>query len=143
MSYQDKVRKKSRNSKATLQVGGFVEWCRDCLYSDRPAITPRTVLISLMAILLGGTLACQVIWQHVRYTRASVTVNQLEQRNHKLKMKIQQKELVVSRLERLDRIQRIAINQLGLKPLDETPVIEMSQTHWVQSSQEGDEPVVP
>jgi hypothetical protein len=35
------------------------------------------------------------------------------------------------------------VNQLGMKPLDDVPVVDMSQTHWVRSSREGDEPMVP
>jgi cell division protein FtsL len=143
MSYKDKVRNHSRNSRSSVNWGRLTSWFRDRLLSDRPSITSRTVFICLLGIVLTGGLACQVIWQQVRHMRASAEISRLQRQNHDLTMKIQQKKLVVSRLERLDRIQRIAVQQLGMEPLDRAPVIEMSQTHWVQSSREGDEPMVP
>ncbi|MFB6226718.1 MAG: hypothetical protein ABEH89_00140 [bacterium] len=96
-----------------------------------------------MAIFLGGALACQVIWQHVRYSRNKQELRQLANQNRELQLKIDRKKLVVSRLERLERIQRIAVNELGMKPLDDAPVLEMSQSQWVQSPREGGEPMVP
>lgn len=143
MSYQDKVRNRTRTSRSSYNFGGFVEWFQNKLTDNRPSISFRAVILTCLTLMMGGALACQVIWQHVRHTRTKVQINSLEQRHHELTMKIQKKELKVSRLERLDRIQRIAVNQLGMEPLNETPVMEMSQTQWVQSSREGDEPMIP
>ena len=143
MGYKGDVTKYTRSNRSSVRWKGILDWFRDRLLSAGPAISPRTVLLFLLGILLGGALACQVIWQHVRYTRTQAEINQLERRNHELDMKIHRQELAVSRLERLDRIQRIAVNQLGMKPLDDVPVVEMSQTHWVQSSRKGDDPMVP
>ncbi len=143
MSYKGDVTKYTRSNRSSVRWEGILHWFREGLLSAGTSVSPRTVLLFLLGILLGGALACQVIWQNVRYTRTRVEINQLERRNHELDMKIHREELAVSRLERLDRIQRIAVNQLGMEPLDDVPVVEMSQTHWVQSSREGDEPMAP
>lgn len=143
MSYKDKVTQYKRNGRSSYDWGRVVTWFRNRLLNAGSVVSPRTVFLSLLGILLGGALACQVIWQHVRYTRTRVQINNLERQSHELDMKIHRTELAVSRLERLDRVQRIAVNQLGMEPLDETPVMEMSQAQWVQSSREGDEPMVP
>lgn len=143
MKYQDKVRNTNRSRDASRRFGGFFAWLKNTLRSSRPAFSPRTLLLVLLVVLLGGALACQVVWQHVRYTRTVVQINKLERQNQRLESKIHKKQLVVTRLQRLDRIQRIAVNQLGMKPLDDVPVVEMSQTQWVQSPRRGGEPMVP
>lgn len=143
MSYQDKVRNKSRTSFDSAPSGSLVDWITEGLRGSGPAVSPRTVLLILLSILLSGALACQVIWQHVRYNRSRVQLKTLEQNHHKLSMKVQRLESNISRLERLERIQRIAVHQLGLKPIKKIPVLEMSQVHWVQSSRKGDKPMIP
>lgn len=143
MNYQDKVRNTKRTRGVSNRFGNLISWLKSSLRSSRPSFSPRSLLLVLLTIILGGALACQVIWQHVRYTRNKVELNKLERQNQVLESKIHKRELVVTRLERLDRIQRIAVNQLGMKPLDRVPVMEMSQTQWVQSPRRGGEPMVP
>ncbi|MFB6346252.1 MAG: hypothetical protein ABEK50_10840 [bacterium] len=143
MKYQDKVRKTQRTRSTSTRLGDMTSWVKRVLRSRGSNLSFRSLLLVLMAIFLGGALACQVIWQHVRYSRNKQELRQLANQNRELQLKIDRKKLVVSRLERLERIQRIAVNELGMKPLDDAPVLEMSQSQWVQSPREGGEPMVP
>lgn len=143
MRYQDKVSNTKRTRGVSYRFGSLFSWLKSSLRANRTSLSSRSLLLILLTIVMGGALACQVVWQHVRHTRTRVQLNELQRQNHELKAKIHKKELVVARLERLDRIQRIAVNQLGMKPLDRVPVLEMSQTQWVQSPRKGGEPMVP
>lgn len=106
-------------------------------------MNPRTFLVGLLVVLLGGTLCLQVLWQHTQAARLKVQIAELERENHSLRMKIHRKEIAVSRLERLDRIRRLASAELGMRPRERVAVLEMSPTHWAQSSRGRDRPVQP
>lgn len=137
MKYRHNSRYRSRFERMVSRVQGILHWLRTTLRTRKNNISPRTLLLSVLALVLGGALCCQVVWQHVQVARINYQITNLKQENHELRMSVHRNEVAVSRLERLDRIERIAVSQLGMKPADSIPVMKLKNSHWVQLPPEG------
>lgn len=145
MDARDYVQCQHRTRGRRVQFGALLSGLRSWLQRCRGRLDPGAFFVMGLAVILAGALALQVLWQHVRANRLHVQITRLKHRNHTLKMKIHRKEIAVSRLERLDRIQQLASAQLGMTPRERVAVLEMEQRHWAQNSRDGkgDEPVQP
>jgi len=137
MKYRHNSRYRSRFERFCSRVQGFLQWMRGHLRSKRKPTSPRTLLLTALALILGVALCCQVVWQHVQVTRVNYQITNLAKQKHNLRMSIHRNEVAVSRLERLDRIERIAVSQLGMEPTDQLPVMELRKSQWVQLPSEG------
>lgn len=137
MKYGPNSRYRSRIERIVSRVQGILHWLRTTLRTRKKSISPRSLLLSVLALVLGGALCCQIVWQHVQVARLNYQITQLSQQNHELRMNVHRNQVAVSRLERLDRIERIAVTQLGMKPADSIPVMELEKSQWVQLPSEG------
>ena len=140
MDYCNNGTSRSRSGISSFGFGSFFRWIRNHLRSQRSPISPRSLLLVVFGLVLAGALACQVIWQHSRATRLRIEIASLEERNHQLRMKIHRAELEVARLERLDRIQQIAVTELGMRERDKARILEMSRAQWASRPEGGTSP---
>lgn len=137
MNYRHNSRYRSRTERFLSRVQAFLQWMRGKLRTRRKPFSPRTLLLSVLALVLVAALSCQVVWQHVRVARVNYQITQLEKKNHELRMELHRDQVAVSRLQRLDRIERIAVSQLGMEPSESLPVMELRKSQWVQLPSEG------
>lgn len=137
MKYRSNSRYRSRFERFVSRVQSVLNSLRNCLRTRKQSFSPRTLLLSLLALFLVGALSCQIVWQHVKIARVNYQITKLKKENHKLRMDVHRNEVAVSRLERLDRIERIAVSQLGMEPADSVPVMQLRKSHWVQLPPEG------
>jgi len=137
MNYRHNTRYRSRSERLVSRVQNLLRWLRGTLRTQRQSISPRSLLLSVLALVLGGALCCQVVWQHVQVARVNYQITKLKQENHELRMDVHRNEVAVSRLERLDRIERIAVSQLGMEPSESVPKMRLKKSQWVQLPPEG------
>ncbi len=128
---------RSRSKRAYSFINSVVGWLRKLVRARQDSISPRFLILSLLVFVLGTTLCNQIIWRQVKRARLQYQISQLKEKNHHLRMQVHKKKIAVSRLQRLDRIQRIAVAQLGMKLADTVPVLEMSRRQWVQIPRGG------
>lgn len=137
MYHRNNTYYRSRSKRAYSLINGLVGWLRKLVRARHDSISPRFLLFSLLVFVLGTTLCSQVVWHQIRKTRLRYQINQLQEKNHRLRMQVHKKKIAVSRLQRLDRIQRIAVAQLGMKLADTVPALELSRRQWVQLPEGG------
>lgn len=99
---------------------------------------PRMFLFLVVALVTVGALGCQIIWQQVKVAQVRYQIDQLQKKNHKLRMAVHKNEVIVSRLERLDRIEYLARSELGMKPSDTVPVLTFRSAQWAKLPQDGE-----
>ncbi len=128
---------RSRSSRAGSRLQRFLRRLKNSLRTRHKSISPRSFLIGFLILILVGTLCGQVIWRQIRLSRVRYQISRLEKENLDLRMQVHGEEVAVSRLERLDRIRRIAMNQLGMTAGDTIPVLEVSSSQWAVLPREG------
>ncbi|MFP4686637.1 MAG: hypothetical protein ACLFN5_00845 [bacterium] len=128
---------RSRSSRAGSRFESFLCRLKSSLRTRHKSISPRSLLIGILVLVLVGTLCGQVVWRQIHLARVGYQITRLENENHELRMQVHREEVAVSRLRRLDRIQRIAMNQLGMTAADTIPVLEISRSQWAVLPPEG------
>lgn len=128
-------RKRSRRLQSSFQR--VLSWLRRFLRARHRPISPRFLLVSTLGLLLVGILCTQIIYRQVQISRVKHEVNRLKKQNHKLRLAINRREVKVARLESLERIEKIAITQLGMVSEKSVPVKKVEIGQWAQLSPEG------
>ncbi len=129
---------RSRSSRWSSGFRSVLHGLRQTLGASHPSISPRTFFLVVLSLLTGGLLCLQIIWQQVKVAQIRYQIGQIRENNHQLRMEVQHREMVVSRLERLERIETIARTQLGMSASDRVPVIELEKTRWVKLPRKGE-----
>lgn len=129
---------RSRSSRWRSGVQSVLQGLQGALGTPHPTISPRTFFLLVLTLIAGGLLCCQIIWQQVKVAQIRYQISHIREENHHLRMKVHKREMVVSRLERLERIQAIAHTQLGMSASDRVPVIELERNRWVKLPRKGE-----
>ncbi len=123
---------RDRSERAISSFNGLLKWLQGIVRTRRDSISPRTFLLSLLVFLLATTLCTQIIARQVEEARLEYRVELLRERNLELRMQVHSKRIEVSQLQRLDRIQWIAISELGMEMADTVPLLELDRHRWAQ-----------
>lgn len=137
MTFGNNTYYRSRSKRLQSSFQGLLNWLRTFLRARRRSISPQFLLLGTLALFLVGILCSQIIYRQVRVGRVRQEIARLEERNHNLRMAVNHREVKVARLKRLDRIQKIAMTQLGMVSSDTVPVLEIETGQWAQLSPEG------
>ncbi|GEM_PF-4207451 len=128
---------RNRSDRAISSFNGLLSWLQNIVRTRRDSISSRTFLLSLLVFLLAVTLCTQIIARQVEEARLEYRVDLLRERNLELRMQVHSERIEVSQLQRLDRIQWIAVSELGMEMVDTVPLLELDRRRWAQLPLEG------
>ncbi|MGM0380393.1 MAG: septum formation initiator family protein [bacterium] len=137
MTFGNNTYYRSRSKRLQSSFQGLLNWLRRFLRARRRSVSPQFLFLGTLALFLVGVLCSQIVYRQVRLGRVRQEIHRLESKNHNLRMTVNRREVKVARLKRLDRIQKIAITQLGMVAADTVPVMKVKTGQWAQLSPEG------
>ncbi len=108
----------------TLSMDLFDRW-RPVLQGERQVALRRWLPLLLGLLLLGGTLLH--VWQRVQVIRLGYALEEIQGRKQALLRSNKTLQVEAATLSTLDRVERIALREVGLQPLDRSRIVVLRQ----------------
>ncbi|MBI5378952.1 MAG: cell division protein FtsL [Nitrospirae bacterium] len=100
-------------------------WLLETLSADRQGGVRRWLPLLLGLLLLGGTLLH--VWQRVQVIRLGYALEEIQGRKQALLRGNKTLQVEAATLSTLDRVERIALREVGLQPLDRSRIVVLRQ----------------
>lgn len=100
-------------------------WLLETLSADRQGGVRRWLPLLLCLLLLGGTLLH--VWQRVQVIRLGYALEEIQGRKQALLRSNKTLQVEAATLSTLDRVERIALREVGLQPLDRSRIVVLQR----------------